>query len=136
MEIVKWTDEYSVGITEIDNQHKGLVILINELFVLMTEGKAKDNLNEIFEHLTDYTKKHFLTEETMLFKYAYPESEQHKVEHSKFIKKLNSLKSNFNKGKITISLEILNFLKDWLLNHIKISDKKYSVHILKMDIDS
>ncbi len=72
----------------------------------------------------------------MLFKYAYPESEQHKVEHSKFIKKLNSLKSNFNKGKITISLEILNFLKDWLLNHIKISDKKYSVHILKMDIDS
>ncbi len=48
MEIVKWTDEYSVGITEIDNQHKGLVILINELFVLMTEGKAKDNLNEIF----------------------------------------------------------------------------------------
>ncbi len=136
MEIVKWTEEYSVGITEIDNQHKGLVILINELFTLMTEGKAKDNLNEIFEHLTDYTKKHFFSEETMLFKYAYPEFEQHKLEHLKFIEKLNSFKSDFNKGKVTISIEILNFLKDWLLNHIKFSDKKYSEHISKMDNDN
>ena len=133
MDIIKWTEEYSVGIREIDNQHKGLVIIINELFTLMTKGKAKDNLNEIFEHLTDYTKKHFLAEETMLFKYAYPEFEQHRVEHSKFIENLNKLKSDFNNGKITISLEILNFLKDWLLNHIKLSDKKYSVHISKVE---
>jgi len=133
MEIVKWTEQYSVGIKEIDNQHKSLIIIINELFTLMSEGKAKDNLNNIFDHLTEYTKKHFLIEETMLYKYAYQDLEQHKLEHAKFIEKLNNLKSDFNQGKVTISLEILNFLKDWLLNHIKISDKKYSVHILKMD---
>jgi len=135
MEIIKWTEEYSVGIKEIDNQHKGLVILINELFTLMTKGKSKDSLSEIFNYLTDYTKKHFFTEETLLYKYAYPEIDQHKLEHSKFIENLNNLKSDFKTGKITISIETLNFLKDWLLNHIKISDKRYSVHILKVDTE-
>jgi hemerythrin len=131
MEIIKWSDSYSVGIKEIDNQHKGLVIIINELFTFMTEGKAKDNLEPIFEHLTEYTKLHFGVEETMLFKYAYPDLDQHKIEHQKFINKLESLKEDFKYGKITISLEILNFLKDWLINHIQHTDKKYSEHILK-----
>jgi len=131
MELIKWTDQYSVGIKEIDNQHKGLVIIINELFSYMSEGKAKENLNEIFDHLTEYIKKHFFVEETMLVKYAYPDYDQHKVEHSKFIQKLNDLKSEFKSGKITISLEILNFLKDWLLNHIQHTDKKYSAFIEK-----
>ncbi|MBI9052823.1 MAG: hemerythrin family protein [Bacteroidales bacterium] len=131
MELIKWTDQYSVGITEIDNQHKGLVIIINELFSYMSNGKAKEHLNNIFDHLTDYTEKHFLVEETMLIKYAYPDYDQHKFEHSKFIEKLKSLKLEFESGKITISLEILNFLKDWLLNHILNTDKKYSAHIEK-----
>ena len=133
MEIIKWTDEYSVGINEIDNQHKGLVILINELFNLMSKGKAKDNLKEILDHITDYTKKHFLAEETMLIKYAYPDFEQHKLEHIKFVEQLNNLKSDFYSGKVTISIEILNFLKNWLINHIMHTDKKYSKHILKME---
>jgi hemerythrin-like metal-binding protein len=129
MELVKWTDEYSVGITEIDNQHKGLVIIINELFELMSAGKARTKMNDIFDHLTDYTKKHFYTEELMLIKYAYKGLNEHKEEHKKFIEKLSGLKSELEKGDITISLKTLNFLKDWLLNHILISDKKYSAHI-------
>ena len=133
MELIQWTDKYSVGIKEIDNQHQGLVIIINELFTYMSEGRAKDKLHDIFNHLTDYTKIHFRFEETMLFKYAYSEIDQHKAEHQKFIKKLEDLKSEFLNNKITISLEVLNFLKDWLLNHILISDKKYSIHIQKFN---
>ncbi|MFC2104815.1 hemerythrin domain-containing protein, partial [Bacteroidota bacterium] len=72
MEIIKWSDDYSVGINEIDNQHKGLVIIINELFNLISEGKSKNKLEEIFNHLTDYTKKHFTAEEKMMEKFAYP----------------------------------------------------------------
>lgn len=129
MVLVKWTDEYSVGITEIDNQHKGLVIIINELFELMSAGKAKAKMNEIFDHLTDYTKKHFYTEELMLIKYAYKGLDEHKEEHKLFIEKLNGLKTDLKQGDITISLKTLNFLKDWLLNHILISDKKYSTYM-------
>lgn len=131
MELIKWTDSYSVGIEEVDNQHKGLVIIINELFSYMSQGKAKENLSDIFDHLTDYTKLHFSVEESMLVKYAYPDYEQHKFEHTKFIDKMNELKSDFQSGKITISLEILSFLKDWLINHIQHTDKKYSEHIKK-----
>ena len=130
MELIKWTQKYSVGITEIDNQHKGLVILINELFSLMSEGKAKAKMPEIFDHLTDYTKKHFFVEESMLIKYGYKEYDQHKEEHQKFIAQLVKLKLDLEKEEITISLKTLNFLKDWLLNHILISDKKYSTFIM------
>ena len=126
MELIKWTEKYSVGMDEIDNQHKGLVIIIKEVFNLMSEGQAKNKLNEIFDHLTDYTKKHFYTEEKMMIKYAYSSYDEHVEEHSKFIDKLESLKSEFKDGKVTISLEVLSLLKDWLLNHILISDKKYA----------
>jgi hemerythrin len=134
MELIKWSGKYSIGIREIDNQHKGLVIIINELFVAMSEGKAKNKLDDIFDYLTEYTKKHFHTEEVALFKYAYPDIEQHKKEHQKFILKLKELKSDFKNDKVTVTLEVLNFLKDWLLNHILISDKKYAAHIQKFDI--
>jgi len=71
MELIKWTEQYNTGITEIDNQHKGLVIIINELFELMSKGQARNKMDEIFDHLTDYTKKHFFAEETMLIKFAF-----------------------------------------------------------------
>ena len=135
MDIVIWSDKYLLGIDEIDNQHKGLVIIINELFNLMSQGKAKAHMNQIFDHLTDYTKKHFFVEEKMLIKFAYPDYEQHKIEHKKFIEKLDKYKKEFESGKVTISLEILNFLKEWLLNHIQISDKKYALHIKKFSIE-
>lgn len=131
MELIKWNDSYLLGIEEIDNQHKGLVIIINELFNYMSEGRAKKNLTDVFDHLTEYTELHFGAEEMMLVKYAYPDYDQHKLEHEKFIDKLNSFKADFKSGKITISLEVLNFLKDWLINHIMHTDKKYSEHIKK-----
>ena len=130
MELIKWSSQYELGIEEIDNQHKGLVIIINELFSLMSQGKAKNNLDKIFDHLTDYTKKHFLAEEVMLFKFGYKEFDNHKDEHKKFVEKLNDLKKDMSNGDVTTSLKVLNFLKDWLLNNIQISDKKYSSFIL------
>lgn len=135
MELIEWSDKYLVGYNEIDNQHKGLVIMINELYNLMTIGKSKENLEIIFNHLTAYTKEHFNTEEIMMKKYAYPDFEQHKLEHSKFIERLKSFKTDFENNKITISIEVLNFLKDWLLNHIFISDKKYMPLLEKIRFD-
>lgn len=131
MELIKWNETYLTGIREIDNQHEGLVVIINELFNLMSQGKAKDSLIEIFDHLTEYTRLHFGVEETMLFKFAYPEFDNHKKDHETFIQKLEGFKKDFSSGKVTISLEVLNFLKDWLINHILKTDKKYVNHIKK-----
>ncbi|HRW63943.1 MAG TPA: bacteriohemerythrin [Bacteroidales bacterium] len=134
MELIQWTDNYLTGFKEIDNQHKGLVIIINELFTLMQQGKAKKHLDEIFDHLTDYTKKHFFEEEKMMIKYAFNEYNQHKEEHQRFIDQLAKLKSEFALNKVTISIETLNFLKQWLLNHILVTDMKYVPHIKRMEI--
>ncbi|MFO7828375.1 MAG: bacteriohemerythrin [Bacteroidales bacterium] len=132
MKLIEWNDTYELGIKEIDNQHKGLVILINELFELMSQGKAKNHLEDIFSHLTDYTKKHFFAEEKLMVKYAYQGFDEHKAEHQKFIEKLSAFKNDFSQGKTTLSLEILNFLRDWLLNHIQITDQQYVPHVKKM----
>lgn len=134
MELIQWTDNYLTGFKEIDNQHKALVVLINELFNLMQEGKAKKHLDDIFDHLTDYTKKHFFEEEKMMVKYAFKEFNEHKEEHKKFIDQLAKLKSDFKKEKVTISIETLNFLKNWLLNHILVTDMRYVPHIKEMGI--
>ncbi len=131
MELIKWTEQYNTGITEIDNQHKGLVIIINELFELMSKGQARNKMDEIFDHLTDYTKKHFFAEETMLIKFAYKEYDDHKEQHTKFIDQLNVLKKDLINNNVTVSIKTLNFLKDWLLNHILVSDKAYSAHIIE-----
>jgi hemerythrin len=94
----------------------------------------KEKMNDIFDHLTDYTKKHFSTEEIVLRRYKYAEFDQHKQEHDKFIDRLEELKTDFASEKVTVSLEVLNFLKNWLLNHILISDKKYAAYIKKFDV--
>jgi len=135
MELIQWTDKYLTGFKEIDNQHKGLVILINELFTLMQQGKAKKHMDEIFDHLTDYTKKHFFEEEKMMVKYAFKEYTQHKEEHKKFIEQLAKFKIEFAQNKVTITIETLNFLKQWLLNHIIVTDMKYVPHIKQFEIN-
>ena len=133
MELIEWKEIYSVGIKEIDNQHKGLVILINELFTLIMDGKATESLNEILGHLTDYTKMHFSVEEILMRKSAYPRLDEHKIEHVKFVEKLESLKSDCDSKKATVTLEILNFLKHWIVNHILVSDMQYVPFTSKLD---
>ena len=110
-----WDSTYSVCVGEIDEQHKQLVNLINELHSAMMARKAKEILGEIIDELIEYTSYHFGTEEKYFDKFGYEETEAHKSIHKKFV----------DNNKLFVSSKILNFLKDWLLTHIKVTDKKY-----------
>jgi len=125
MTLITWTDEFSVGVIEIDNQHKGLVKLINRLFDAMTYGQANKILKEIIQELVRYTQIHFATEEKYFAKFDYPDSEVHIQEHQKFIETVAKFKEGFEAGNIVLSVDILKFLKNWLTNHILASDKKF-----------
>jgi hemerythrin len=100
--------------------------MLNELSDAMTQGKGKDILGKILDGLISYTVIHFKTEEQYFERYKYSETTTHKKEHAAFVKKVSEFKEGFAKGQLSVTSEVLYFLRDWLNNHIKITDKKYS----------
>jgi hemerythrin len=125
MALIQWNGGLNVGVIEIDKQHQKLVGMINDLNDAMKQGKGKDILGEIINGLANYTVTHFRIEEKYFDQFGYPDTNNHKKEHLNFTKKVTEFKDRFDKGKIGLSIEIMNFLSNWLQNHIKRVDKKY-----------
>lgn len=126
MIFVQWLDDkYSVQIREIDQQHRTLVGLINEVFEAKTNDLGKKVIAGLLERLADYTKNHFATEEALMEEYGYPELEAHRKEHQFFTTKVGDFYRAFNTNQDYIIGEILDFLKNWLVKHIMEMDKGY-----------
>lgn len=126
MTLIKWDDSLSVKVAEIDQQHQKLVSIINELNAAMKQGQGKDVLGKIVNGLIDYTAIHFKKEEKYFDQFGYPETDSHKKEHAAFVQKVSEFKDGFEKGKLTVTIEVMNFLSDWLRKHIRGTDKQYS----------
>jgi hemerythrin-like metal-binding protein len=124
-EFIKWNDGYSVGHLLLDNQHKTLINLINELYHSMKNGKGKQALSKTLDDLVQYTIDHFSKEEQMMVKYSYPEFKKHKAEHEELAKTAINLQANFKNGTTPLTMDVLDFLKNWLYNHIEKTDKRY-----------
>ena len=120
-----WKNEYSVNIRQIDIQHKKLVELINDLHEAMSAGKAKDVLEKILGELVAYTKFHFSKEEELMEMAGYPGLLHHRLKHKELTGKVFQFQSDYHAGKFSISIEVMSFLKDWLINHIQKIDKEY-----------
>lgn len=125
MALVTWSDKYSMNIKEIDGQHQQLVKMINELHDAMLQAKSKEVTLDIIAKMAEYTQYHFSTEEKYMKQFGYPQYAAHKKEHEKFIEQVGNFKKDYENGKAGLSYELMNFLKDWLVNHIESSDKKY-----------
>lgn len=125
MALIQWEDKYSVGVSDLDSQHQLLVELINKIHDAMKMGKSKEVVPGVLKDLVKYTQEHFAYEENYMAKIGYIDLAQHKVQHAHFIKKIVNFQNDFESGKVGINFEIINFLKDWLLGHICISDQKY-----------
>jgi hemerythrin-like metal-binding protein len=126
MPLMTWKDEYSVKIQTIDLQHKKLIDLLNQIYDASRIGKGKEILGKILNELVTYTKVHFATEEEFFKKFSYPGFVQHKAEHDKLTKQVTDFQEQYASGRVTLSIEIMQFLKDWLNGHILGTDKKYT----------
>ncbi len=126
MALFNWKEEYSVKVKEIDKQHQMLVDSLNELHAAMLSGKSREILAGIIKSLVDYAGFHFSYEEEKMDTLNFPGSQAHKKEHEAFIKKVADFQEKQKEGKLMLSMEIMNFLKDWLVKHILGTDKKYS----------
>jgi hemerythrin-like metal-binding protein len=129
MALINWHPSFSINIEEIDKQHQLLVKMINDLYDAMNAGKEKAILEKMIGRLNVYAAMHFAKEEHYFDMFGYPETESHKKEHSDFEEKVLKFENDFNDGSQNLSAEIVNFLGDWLVGHIKGSDKKYALFL-------
>ena len=134
-EYISWDESYSVSVKQLDEEHKKLVGMINELHEAMQVGKGKEILSSILDRMINYVGTHFSNEEKYMEKFSYPASDVHKKEHNDFVKKTVEFQQNFNDGKLGLSIEIMFFLKEWLLNHIKGSDQNYGPFFNKKGLE-
>ena len=123
---VAWKPEYSVGINSIDQQHKKLVNLINQLQTAVDYSTGEDFEREALKELVDYTKTHFSYEEGLMEQNGYPDFAPHKAQHEKMIKRVEEVIAEYEQNHDMAMQDALDFLRDWLINHINGTDKQYS----------
>jgi hemerythrin len=131
---IEWKDEYSVGITLIDQQHKQLVRLLDQLGESLTKQNQKEVTTHVALSLLRYTQAHFLTEERLMIKHSYPGYEAHRKEHESLAVRVANFQQSAERGSTTISEELYKFLSDWLVHHILETDKAYSPFFRSRDV--
>lgn len=134
MALISWSNMLSTGISEQDNQHKKLIDLINQLNEAMQAGKGADVLGSVLSELVNYTVFHFVYEEKLMAQHKYEDTPAHTSEHTKFVQTVGDFKKKFDSGGAVISVEIMNFLRDWLTNHIMKTDKKLGQSLSKLGV--
>ncbi|MDD5259862.1 MAG: bacteriohemerythrin [bacterium] len=128
MPFIEWDEKYSVNVKEIDEQHKGLFQMMNDLNDAVAAGKAQEIIDATVHKMIEYAKVHFTTEEKYMTKFNYHDYPVHKAEHDKFSIKVMEMNGRLKAGVYIMSTEIARLLKDWLTNHILVTDKKYSAY--------
>jgi len=129
--MIEWSDEFSVKVHDMDEQHKKLFDMINDLNVATSEGKSREAVATVLNRLVDYVSVHFKDEERMLAETNSPELPSQQQLHATFVKKAVEFQEGFNSGKALVGTEIILFLKDWLIGHIMGKDKQYSAWVKK-----
>ncbi len=122
---IVWTDDLSVGIKVYDDEHKQLVYFINRLDNALQIRSTQKTMEDILSGLVNYTRIHFRHEEEAMLKFEYPDYVKHKKEHDNLTSKVSEFDERLKSGKSVFSLELMNFLSNWLINHIQKTDMSY-----------
>jgi hemerythrin len=126
MPFITWDKSLSVNVKEIDLQHQQLILIINTLHDVMTKGKGKIVLGRTLEKLVEYAHYHFETEEKYFAKFHYPEAEVHIAQHHALTARVLDFQKKFESGDSFITIEVMEFLRTWLIEHIKGTDMRYT----------
>lgn len=120
---IKWDDNYSVGVKEIDKQHKHFIGLLNAVYECLESNNTK-KLPDVIKDLTDYAEHHFKTEEDYFDKFSYADAEIHKAAHRELMAKVYGFADRHDDPR-ALGFDLLYFLEKWLLVHFRGMDKKY-----------
>jgi len=124
--VIQWTPDLSVLNDGLDKEHQKWIAILNDFYEGLMDGKSKEKLEGLVEAMLDYTKYHFSSEEKYMASIGYPNLQEHKAIHKAYVDKISEFHEKIKAGKFIVSLEVTNFLKNWLINHIKGTDMQYA----------
>jgi len=129
MKELVWDQILSVGIDEIDEDHRKLVEIFNILNHSVTDGESPEYLAAVLEELINCTIWHFSHEERLMLKSGYDEMEEHKEEHQELIKSAKDLQQEILQSDKPVADEHIEFLEGWLTEHILTTDMKLGSYL-------
>jgi hemerythrin len=136
MAFVEWSPEFSVGVEEIDDDHKKLLELLNHLEDAVTTGRGRDILSMVLDELVLYVGYHFAHEEELFERTSYPGYERHRLQHRALTTTVREIYEDFKLDTSeTMPQQILVFLKNWLYDHILGSDRAFGLYLSTNRID-
>jgi len=124
-DLVRWNDAYRLDLKNIDAQHKLLFDIINRLWSAIPQGKESTKLDQVLEELESYALVHFTAEETVMRAAGFPGFAEHKREHEIFAARVHETRLAARDGG-HIDLRVLQFLHEWLVEHIKVKDRAFA----------
>jgi hemerythrin len=133
MAFFTWNEDFSVSVEQMDAQHKEFFAYLNRLFEALHAGEEEKAFKEITLDLEDYIQSHFANEESMLSSISYPGLESQQNEHSYFVNQIRSLRTNFHTQSKT-AVYILQFMRDWFVNHILSEDMNYAAYLQRVEV--
>jgi hemerythrin-like metal-binding protein len=125
METIKWSDEFSVGVAEMDKHHQKLVMMINRLIDEQKILTDPATIAELLTEMTDYAQEHFRSEEYLMSEYGYDKKDLQVKQHEEFIVTTQSFYSATDMGANILSRALLDYLSKWLVKHILDEDMEY-----------
>jgi hemerythrin len=129
--VVEWSDIYELGLPEIDEQHKTLFAMINDLWQAVIARDSGDRIKSVLAQLEHYTIRHFTDEELLMRGIAYPNFASHRRAHLEFVNRIAQERGKHAADEV-VGLEILHFLNDWLVEHILTADRGYADHYARL----
>ena len=133
--LVTWSSTYSVGIKVIDDQHKELLNLVNDMYNHVNnddEEAERTYFLSVIRHIVDYIKIHFATEEKIMKGTKFQGYAGHKRVHDTFILNVVDIIKKYDEGKRVSLIYFTNFIKDWILTHMAIMDKQYFEYLKRI----
>ncbi|MFC1673313.1 bacteriohemerythrin [Pseudomonadota bacterium] len=125
MKAVKWSADLLIGIEDIDQEHQGLIACLGDLVAACDADESAEVQGKLLEQLRQRTREHFVHEEDEMSKLGYPEFEAHQAIHGELISELDDIVEAFaDTGSQGLSAETLQYLEDWLSQHIVMEDRK------------
>lgn len=123
---IQWSNELSVGVKEIDDQHKELISIANSLIMAVENQAGRPVVEKVITQLRAYTVSHFTAEAKLMQATHFPQLAEHEAEHMKLKKDVQKFQQELYKGKGPTANEVLRFIKGWLLNHILKYDREFA----------
>ena len=129
-----WKDSFNIGIEEIDQQHREFLGLLNEYYEVVSLSKTATLDHELVNKLKSYVSMHFDFEVNLLKNTGYVETEEQLKQHNYFESRISELESSLVQGNTESLNAVFTFLRDWFLNHVLESDRKYVPYVTNQQI--